>query len=109
MLVKELTDKLCLDVIHHGDKMQSEITGCYATDLLSLAMGNVESGNIWITVQTNMNILGIAALADTSCVIIAQGMNIPDDVMKKAVGENICLLRSDKPVYELCCDIGALI
>ena len=109
MLVKELTDNLNLDIINPGDKMQTEITGCYATDLLSLAMGNVESGNIWITVQTNMNILGIAALADTSCVIIAQEMNLPDEVIKKAVEENICLLRSEKNVYELCCEIGALI
>ncbi len=109
MNVKELTDKLNLKTIHSADKSDCEITGCYATDLLSLAMGSIESGNIWITVQTNMNILGIAALTDTSCVIIAQNMHLPDDVIKKAVEENICVLKSDKTVYELCREIGGLI
>ena len=109
MTVNDLINKLNLEIIHPGDKLNTEINGCYATDLLSLAMGNVESGNIWITVQTNMNILGIAALTDTSCVIIAQGMSVPSDVCSKAAEENICLLRTDRPMYELCTEIGGLI
>jgi len=109
MKVNELIKKLNLEVINSGSKSDNVISGCYATDLLSLAMGNVEAGNIWITVQTNMNILGIAALTDASCVIIAQEMNVPDDVCKKAVEEDICVLRSDKTVFELCREIGALI
>ena len=109
MNVNELVNKLNLEVINYGDKSDSEITGCYATDLLSLAMGNIESGNIWITVQTNMNILGIGALTDTSCIIVAQNMTIPDEVLKKTAEENICLLRSDKTIYELCKKIGELL
>ena len=109
MNVQNLIDKLNLEIICDGNGLEGEIDGCYATDLLSLAMSNVRAGNVWITVQTNMNILGIAALTDTSCVIIAQNMNIPADVCSKAVEENICLLRSDMTVYELCKKIGALI
>ena len=106
MTVQNLTDKLNLEIICKGTGLDNEINGCYATDLLSLAMANVEKGNIWITVQTNMNILGIAALAESACVIIANSMNIPKTVTDKAIEENICLLRSDLPVYELCLEIG---
>ena len=72
-------------------------------------MANVEKNNVWITVQTNMNILGIAALAESACVIVAHGMNIPEAVVNKAKEENICVLRSASPVYELCVEIGKLI
>lgn len=109
MNVQNLIDKLNLEIVCDGSGLETEIDGCYATDLLSLAMANVEKGNVWITVQTNMNILGIAALAESACVIIAQGMNIPQSVTEKAKEENICILRTDMPVYELCLEIGKLI
>ncbi len=109
MNVQNLVDKLGLEVVCEGTGLDSNIDGCYAADLLSLAMANVQKGNIWITVQTNMNILGIAALAESSCVIIANDMNIPQNVTDKAHEEGICLLRSALPMYELCVEIGKLI
>jgi len=109
MNVQSLVDKLNLEVVCPGNGLNAEINGCFATDLLSLAMGNVEKDNIWVTVQTNMNILGIAALAETSCVIIANGMNIPQTVVQKAHEESICLLKTELPVYDLCLGIGKLI
>lgn len=109
MTVQNLTEKLNLEIICAGTNLNAQIDGCFASDLLSLAMANVQKDNVWITVQTNMNILGIAALAESACVIIAQGMNIPQAVVEKAKEENICVLRSDSPVYELCVEIGKLI
>lgn len=109
MNIQNLVKELDLEIICEGSGLDVEAEGCYATDLLSLAMANVEKGNIWITVQTNMNILGIAALAESSCVIIAQGMSIPQNVIDKAKEESICLMRSELPVYELCLRIGSLI
>ena len=109
MNVQNLIDKLNLEVICDGGALETSIDGCYATDLLSLAMANVQKSNVWITVQTNMNILGIAALSESACIIIAQKMNIAQSVIEKAKEENICILRSDMPVYELCLEIGKLI
>ncbi len=106
MTVKELADVLKLEIISHGNHLDTNIEGCFSGDLLSLAMSGVQSGDVWVTVQTNVNILGIAALTDAACVIVANGMNIPPEVSSKAVEEEICLLRSDKGAYELCCLIG---
>lgn len=109
MNVQKLTEVLKLEVICEASGLDAEINGCFAGDLLSLAMANVEKDNVWVTVQTNMNILGIAALAETSCVIIAHDMNIPQAVVDKAHEENICLLKSELSIYELCVEIGRLI
>ena len=109
MTVQNLIEKLNLEIISQGSSLTTKIDGCFVSDLLSLAMANVEKNNVWITVQTNMNILGIAALAESSCVVIAHGMNIPEAVTQKAKEENICVLRSNMPVYELCVEIGKLI
>ena len=36
---------------------EREIDGVYIGDLLSWVMGKAESGNIWITIMSNINIL----------------------------------------------------
>ena len=109
MKVSELAEKLELEIICEGDTFSCDIDGCFAGDLLSLAMSNIQNGNVWITVQTNMNILGIASLTEAACTVVANGMNIPETVIEKAKEENICLLRSKKSVYELCLLVGELI
>ena len=106
MTVKELIEALNLEIISQGNNLGTTVDGCFSGDLLSLAMSGVHSGDAWVTVQTNVNILGIAALTDAACVIVANGMNIPSEVCSKAAEEEICLLRSDKGAYELCCLIG---
>ena len=42
MTVQNLTQKLNLEIICQGAGLDNEINGCYATDLLSLAMANVD-------------------------------------------------------------------
>lgn len=106
MKVKELIEVLGLEVLSAGETADVSIGGCFAGDLLSLAMSGVTASDAWVTVQTNLNILGIAALTEASCVIVANSMNVPENVVEKAKEESICLLRSDKGMYELCCLIG---
>lgn len=109
MKVPEIINRLNLECLGSQPDDSHEITGCYVSDLLSLAMSNVQSGNVWITVQTNINILGIASLTDASCVIVAQSMNIDKSVIDKANKEGICLLRSNMDAYTLCNELGKLI
>ncbi len=106
MTVHELIQNMNLEVLSCGADTSVMIEGCFSGDLLSLAMSNIEAGNVWVTVQTNVNILGIAALTETSCVIVANGMNVPDPVVQKAIEEKICLLRTPHSAYEVCCMLG---
>ncbi len=109
MNVNEVIEKLRLENVSCSGDLEAKISGCFAGDLLSLAMSSVDKGNIWVTVQTNLNILAIASLTEASCIIVAASMNISDTVIEKAKEEDICLLRSDKGVYELCNLIGSII
>ncbi len=106
MTVNALAEKYDLQVLSQGNTFSSELKGCFSGDLLSLAMSGVEKADAWITVQTNLNILGIAALTEAACIIVANNMNISDEVINKAKEEDICLLRSEKTAFELCCLIG---
>ena len=108
MTTDKLISHLGLEILSKG-QTEREISGCFICDLLSHAMGRVEADNLWITVQTNMNIVAIATLTDLSAIIIAQNMSVPDDVIQKAEDEEITILKSDLTAYELALKIGELI
>ncbi len=108
MTVSELINKLHLEILSEGD-LTRQIDGCYCSDLLSHCMSNISGGNLWITVQVNINIVAIAALTELSAILISQGMSVEDSVLQKAKEEGITVLKTDMPSFELCVEVGKLI
>ena len=58
-------------VLPDGDRL---ISGVYIGDLLSWVMGRANSGDAWLTIMSNMNIIAVASLADVACIILAEGV-----------------------------------
>ncbi len=99
--VKDIQEKLGLEIAAGANGMEKEVCGCYIGDLLSLAMSRVQESNVWITIQTNVNIVAVSVLTEGACVILCDGQK-PDDAAKsKADLEDIPLLTSEKSAYEL--------
>jgi len=107
MKVTELIEKMNLVVETEG--VDKEITGCYTGDLLSLAMSNVTAGDIWVTVQTNINTVAVASLTEAACIILPQDLEPDEKARMKADSEEIYILKSPKTAYELCALISELI
>ena len=101
MTVNSLIKKLDLEVLNLAEP-DREITGGYAGDLLSWVMGKAQSGDMWVTIMTNVNVVAVASLVDTACVVIADNAEIGADVTEKARAQGINLLRSSKSAYQLC-------
>jgi len=73
----------------------------YVCDLLSQVLAGARSNSIWITVQSHMNIVGVASMAGIKAVIISDGHKVPDEVMAKAAEEGIAMFRSDLNGFKL--------
>ena len=99
MTVRQLTetDKFSSAVICDGDR---EITGVYIGDLLSCVMGRAKSSDAWITIMSNVNILAVAALADTSCIILSEGVKLTDDVLETAKQKEINIVYTSLTTYD---------
>ena len=99
MKVKELAqiDGFSAAVLSDGER---EIGGVYIGDLLSWVMGRASADDAWITIMSNINILAVASLADTSCIIIAEGVKLEEEVIKTAKEKNINIIYSKSPIYE---------
>lgn len=77
-----------------------EIEGVYIGDLLSWVMGRASSGDAWITIMSNVNILAVASLADTACIIIAESVELEEDVVETAKQKGINVLYSEAGIYD---------
>ena len=77
-----------------------EIEGVYIGDLLSWVMGNAASGDAWITIMSNINILAVASLSDVSCIILAEGVTLEDDVIATAKDKGLNIVSSELSAYE---------
>jgi len=78
-----------------------EIDGVYIGDLLSWVMGRASSDEAWITIMSNVNILAVASLADTSCIILAEGVTLSEDIIDTANEKEINILSSEKSIYDI--------
>lgn len=107
MTVKELRERLNLQVLSESDPDRA-VTGGYAGDLLSWVMGRAQSGDAWVTIMTNRNIIAVASLADTACIIVAEDSVVEPDVIALASEKEINLYRSPLNIFDLCCHVGSL-
>ena len=108
MTVKELAERLNLTPINI-DEEEREIHGAYTGDLLSWVMGRAKSGNVWVTIMSNINVIAVATLCDVSMIILSEDSHLDNDALEKAKNQGINVFTSSKTSYELCAEIGQLL
>lgn len=101
MKIKDIIDKLGLEVKTGKDNLDREITGGYTGDLLSDVMGNSKEGYIWVTRQVHQNIVAVASLKEHAGIILINSCQPTQETLEKAEAEKIPVLVSDLPAFEL--------
>ncbi len=101
MTVKDIVEKLGLTVFCGGEGLDREVTGGYTSDLLSDVMGFALEGQLWITLQTHRNVMGVASLKELAAVILVKGFKPDEDTIASSNDEGIPVLGSDLQAFEL--------
>ena len=109
MKLKEIVEKLQLRVLTGQDRLETEVTGGYASDLLSDVMANAKGGNLWITLQTHENIIAVAKLRDLAGIIIINNRKPDEETLRRAKEENVPLLCSAEIAFRIAGKLYALI
>jgi hypothetical protein len=99
MKLNDLSQQLSLEVRTAKGKLDTEVTGGYASDLLSWVMAKAQTGNVWITIQAHPNIVAVASLIGLSGIIIAEGVTPEPATLEKAEQEGIPVLTTHLNVY----------
>ncbi len=108
MKIKELIKKCDLNVKAGKNNLDNEITGGYASDLLSDVLANANEGNIWITLQIHQNIIAIASMKKLAGILLVNNRNPEKETIKKAEEENVPVLVSKMNAFELIGKLYAL-
>jgi hypothetical protein len=108
MELQELITSLSLELKTPELDLHREVTGGYASDLLSDVIGNAHKGNIWVTLQVHLNIIAVASLKELAGIILVSNRNPDEDTLKKANAENIPVMTSTMPAFDLVGKLYAL-
>lgn len=92
-----------------GTKDDTQITGCYIGDLLSWVMSHSKEGQVWLTVMGNANVVAVAKLADIAGVILCENAPFDEDAKTQAEKNDIPVLRTKLPAYELSLKLAEII
>ncbi|MEW6607970.1 MAG: serine kinase [bacterium] len=101
MKLKEIVEKLNLEVKSAPEMLDKEVTGGYVSDLLSDVMANAREGNIWVTLQIHQNIVAVASLKEIRGIILVNNRQPDEDTLQKAIHEKIPILVSKLSTFEL--------
>jgi len=99
MKLQEIARKLSLEVRTATGKLDVEVTGGYASDLLSYVMAKAKMGNVWVTVQGHANIVAVASLLNLAGIIVAEGGKLEAATLEKAEQEGIPILTTGLTTY----------
>jgi predicted transcriptional regulator len=109
MKLNEIIKKLDLKVLTAKDKLETEVSGGYTSDLLSDVMANSREGNLWVTLQTHQNIIAVAKLKDLAGIIIVNNRQPDQETMKKAEEEKVPLLATELTSFKICGELFELL
>ena len=79
---------------------EREIDGVYMGDLLSWVMGRAFEDQAWITIMSNTNVIAVASLVNVSCVILSEGVQLPNELQTLAEDKEINVLSFEGTSYE---------
>ncbi len=73
---------------------ENSISGIVCCDLLSLVMAVGTEGNVFVTVQNNLNSVAVASLHDFSTIILTYGQKASDEFIEKACENEIVVFET---------------
>ncbi len=101
MDIETIVNQLNLKVRSGNDRLNNNVTGGYTGDLLSDVMANSSAGDVWITRQIHQNIVAVATLKEHAAIILVSSCEPAKETLERAAQENMPLMVSDLPAFEL--------
>jgi len=101
MKLSQIINKLQLEVRTGANRLDVDVTRGYASDLMSDVMANGNEGDLWVTLQVHQNIVAVAVMRSLAGIVLVNGREPDDETMRKAEAEEIPIMISTMPTFEL--------
>ena len=101
MLMREIVDKLSLEVVSGENTLDLQVTCAYVSDILSDVMSKAVKGSVWITNQTHENVVAIAFFKSLAGIIMPGGLQPHEETLQKAREKSIPIMLSKLSAFEI--------
>ncbi len=101
MKLSDIVKEFGLEVKAGAGSLDRQVTGGYASDLLSDVLAHAEDGVVWVTLHIHQNIVAVASHKDLAGIILVQGRQPEKDTIAKAEEEGIPILVSGLSAFEI--------
>ncbi len=106
--VKEVVEKLHLEVVSSAGTLDRPVAGGYASDLLSCVMKGAKKDDLWVTLQSHVNVVAVASLIGLAAVILTEGNRPDQETLSRAESEGVALLLTPRTTFSVVGDLNAL-
>ncbi len=79
---------------------ETNLSGCYISDLLSDVLANAKPGVLWVTIHTHRNVVSVASMKDIAAVLFSCGRKPEAAILAEAAEEGLMLLNTPFTTYE---------
>jgi len=101
MRLRDILEKIPMEVRAGRENLDREVKGGYVSDLLSDVMANSNEGDIWVTLQIHQNIVAVAQLKEIAGIAIINGREPEPETIEKANREGIPVMVTPLSGFEL--------
>ena len=64
---------------------------------------------MWLTVMGNVNSIGVAVLADISCIVLTENAPLDEDAKTRAEQQGVVILTTSKNSYQVASEVCKVI
>jgi predicted transcriptional regulator len=104
--VQDIVNLLNLEVVSGSAGLEQDVTGGYASDMLSCVMAGARTGQIWVTLQAHPNVIAVCDLLNLAGVIITEGTRPDQATIERAEERGIPVLASPETTFTV---VGQLV
>ncbi|MEA3462889.1 MAG: DRTGG domain-containing protein [Bacteroidota bacterium] len=101
MTTEQIIKELGLKVFTGSELDTRKVSGGYVSDLLSDVMGHAKEGEVWITLQSHVNVVAIASLKELAAILLVKGIEPDGSIVEKAREEGVAILGSNEDTFTL--------
>jgi predicted transcriptional regulator len=101
MKIIDLVKNIELEVISGKELLDRDVTGGYVSDMLSDVIAHASKGDIWVTLQTHLNIIPVASMKEISAIIVVNNRQPDEETLRKAEVEKIPVLGTIMSAFQV--------
>lgn len=108
MTLATIVERCGFQVLSGQERLSREVRRGYASDLLSDVLAHAREGDLWVTLQTHVNIVAVAAMRDLAAIVLTGGRQPEPETLAKARAEAVPLLATPLPSFDAIARLCAL-